>query len=176
MATAPKRQAWKQASRSLPSSGSGHHRRLLRQRPCRPAGLKTLLWIDDYEPGLALYKAVFEGFGFKVITASRGRKGLDLAASNSIDAVIVDYEMPEMDGEQVAAALKSRCPDLPIVMFTGSDTIPHRARNLVDAVCDKAGSRHQLLAAIRDVMGETTAASFFPAAIEAHRKTAVGAA
>lgn len=150
--------------------------RTLRQRPCRPAADKTLLWIDDYEPGLALYKAVFEGFGFNVITAARGRKGLDLAASHHIDAVVVDYEMPEMDGEQVAASLKDFYPDLPVVLFTGSDTISHRARNLVDAVCDKAGPRNELLATIRGVMGDSTAASFLPSAIEAHRTAATGAA
>ena len=176
MPTAPKKHAWKQPSRPLLASGSVRSPRVLRNHPCRPAGYKTLLWIDDYEPGLALYKAVFEGFGFKVITASAGPKGLDLAASNQIDAVVVDYEMPGMDGEQVAASLKSSHPYLPVVLFTGSDMISQRALNLVDAVCDKAGSRNKLLATIQDVMGDSVAPSFFPSAIEAQRSAATGAA
>jgi len=60
------------------------------------------VWIDDYEPGLAVYKAIFETFGFQVLTASGGRSGLDLVASQPVDAVVVDYDMPEMDGEAVA--------------------------------------------------------------------------
>jgi len=176
MPTAPKRQAWKHSSRSLPASGSARSPKILRQRPCRTTACKTLLWIDDYQPGLALYKAVFEGFGFQVITASRGREGLYLAASHHVDAVIVDYEMPEMDGEEVAASLKSSRPDLPVVLFTGSDMISHRARNLVDAVCDKADSRNRLLATIRGVMGDSAATSFFPPAIEIQRTAATGTA
>lgn len=176
MPTSPKRQAWKSSSLPLPTSGIKRPVPTLRHRPCRPVAGKTLLWIDDYEPGLALYKAVFEGFGFKVITAARGKKGLDLAASHHIDAVVVDYEMPEMDGEQVAASLKDFYPDLPVVLFTGSDTISHRARNLVDAVCDKAGPRNQLLATIRGVMGDSATASFLPPAMETHRTAATGAA
>ena len=157
--------------------GNSQARKLLRQRPCaRTTAPRTLLWIDDYEPGLALYKAVFESFGFHVLTASRGQKGLALAASQHVDAVVVDYEMPEMDGEQVAASLKDSRPDLPIVMFTGSDTISHRARNLVDAVCDKAGSRNELLATISGLLGTSADTSFFPPAVKADRMAAVGAA
>jgi CheY-like chemotaxis protein len=176
MATAPKRESWKRASRSVSVSGSARSPKIMRQRPCRPPASKTLLWIDDYEPGLALYKAVFEGFGFNVLTASGGRKGLDLAASHDFDAVVVDYEMPEMDGGEVAAELKSSCPDLPIVMFTGSDAISHRARNLVDAVCDKAGSRNELLATIREIIGDSAETTFLPPAIKAERMAALKAA
>ena len=172
MPIAPKRPSWSPASRSL--SGGTHSRRVVR-RQCRPTASKTLLWIDDYEPGLALYKAVFEGFGFQVITASAGRRGLHLAANCHVDAVVVDYEMPEMNGEQVAGLLKSNHPDLPIVMFTGSDTISHRARNLVDAVCDKAGSRNELLATIREILGDHQT-SFLPTAIKTDRMAAVVAA
>ena len=175
MPTAPKRHNWKHVRRPLASSSSPRPTRVLRNRTCRPVA-KTLLWIDDYEPGLALYKAVFEGFGFRVLTASRGQKGLDLAASHQVDAVVVDYEMPKMDGEAVAASLKAYRPDLPVIMFTGSDSISHRARNLVDAVCDKAGSRNELLAAIRTLIGNSTDTSFIPSAIKADRMAAVGAA
>ena len=175
MPTAPKGQNWKHVRRPLSGSASVRPTRVLRNRPCRPIA-KTLLWIDDYEPGLALYKAIFEGFGFRVLTASRGQKGLDLVASHHVDAVVMDYEMPEMDGEAVAASLKARRPELPVVMFTGSDSISHRARNLVDAVCDKAGSRNELLAAIRELIGDSAdTSSFISPAIKADRMAAVGA-
>jgi CheY-like chemotaxis protein len=111
------------------------------------------VWIDDYEPGLAVYKAIFETFGFQVLTASRGQLGLDLVASQPVDAVVVDYDMPEMDGEAVAASLKSSSPDLPIVMFTGNAVVPGRVKGVVDAICDKAGSCDQLLATIRGLIG-----------------------
>jgi len=148
----------------------------MRQRPCRPPASKTLLWIDDYEPGLALYKAVFEGFGFNVLTASGGRKGLDLAASHDFDAVVVDYEMPEMDGGEVAAELKSSCPDLPIVMFTGSDAIYNRRGNLVEAVCDQAGWKTEHLASIRVIIIDCAVTTFVLSANKDEGMAALNAA
>ena len=114
------------------------------------------MWIDDYEPGLAVYKAMFETFGFQVLTASRGRLGLDLVASQPVNAVVVDYDMPEMDGEAVATSIKNSRPDLPVVMFTGNTVVPGRVKSVVDAICDKAGSRDQLLATIRGLIGGST--------------------
>jgi CheY-like chemotaxis protein len=123
-------------------------------QPAALAECGTLLWIDDYEPGLILYKALFERLGFRVLTASTGRLGLDLLESHHVDAVITDYEMPGMDGEAVAASVKNRRPELPVLMFSGSSLIPDRARNIVDEVCDKAASREALLAAINRVLEE----------------------
>ena len=112
----------------------------------------TLVWIDDYQPFLEIYKSVFECVGFNVLTASRGSIGLELANSNPVDAVVVDYEMPELSGEEVARAVKSRYPKIPVVMCSGSLQVPDRVRVLVDAVCDKAGSRDHLLSAIQGVL------------------------
>jgi CheY-like chemotaxis protein len=123
---------------------------------CKPSsvipGKKTLVWIDDYEPGLALYKSMFESLGFRVFTASQGKLGLGLIDSEHVDAVVVDYEMPGMNGEAVTSAIKKNRPDLPVVMFSGSSGIPDRVLNLVDAYCDKAGSREQLVSAIQGVL------------------------
>ena len=150
-AVASPRQFSSKASRQLKQRKPIHPSSLLRPQPSpvRP----TLVWIDDYAPGLAVYKAIFETFGFQVLTASGGRSGLDLVASQPVDAVVVDYDMPEMDGEAVATSIKSSRPSLPVVMFTGNTVVPGRVRGVVDAICDKAGSRDQLLATIRGLIG-----------------------
>jgi CheY-like chemotaxis protein len=113
---------------------------------------RTLLWIDDFAPGLAMYKAMFEPLGFRVLTASSGAEGVKLALSNYIDAAITDYEMPEMNGEDVASAIKALRPGVPVLMFSGSTLISSRCRRVVDAVCDKAGSRDELLGAIHRLL------------------------
>lgn len=120
----------------------------------RPASCErpTLLWIDDFEPGLALYRAMFEGFGFQVLTASSGAKGIRLAAMNRVDVAVTDYEMPGMDGEAVAASIKTLNPRTPVILFSGSTLVPLRARRVVDAFCDKAGSRNQLLTTIHRLL------------------------
>jgi DNA-binding NtrC family response regulator len=122
-----------------------------------PPNLKTLLWIDDYAPGLSVYSAIFENLGFRVITASRPTLGLRLAASEPIDAVIVDYEMPEMNGAEVAAELKRRNPGLPVILFSGAISLPGRLAKVADALCDKAEPLERVMAAVNRLIGMKTA-------------------
>jgi len=133
----------------------------------------TLVWIDDYQPGLTVYKAVFEGLGFRVLAASCGRAGLDLIDSRAVDAVIVDYEMPDMDGEAIATSIRNSRPELPVILFSGSALVPSRVKSLVDAVCDKAGSRDDLLAAINRVLGKRSNCRRLPAISVSEAKQAV---
>jgi DNA-binding NtrC family response regulator len=112
----------------------------------------TLVWIDDYEPGLGVYKEIYEELGYRVFTASRGVDGLRILAARSADAVIVDYEMPEMDGGAVARSIKRRWPSMPVIMFSGCAVVPNSMANVVDAFCDKAGRREDLLIAIQTVL------------------------
>ena len=112
----------------------------------------TILWIDDFAPGLALYQRMFEDFGFKVLTASSGEAGVDLASLNHVDVVVTDYEMPGMDGLDVATAVKALNPHTPVLLFSGSSLVPLRADHVVDAFCDKAGPRGDLLAAIHGLL------------------------
>jgi CheY-like chemotaxis protein len=112
----------------------------------------TLLWIDDFEPGLVLYRAMFEQLGFGVLTASSGKMGVKLASLYRVDIVVTDYEMPGMDGEAVASSVKVLNPKIPVIMFSGSTLVPIRARRVVDALCDKAGPRDQLLATIHRLL------------------------
>jgi CheY-like chemotaxis protein len=62
----------------------------------------TLLCIDDEENGLKLRKLLFERQGYQILTAPDGRTAIDIFKIQSIDAVIVDYRMPNMDGAVVA--------------------------------------------------------------------------
>jgi CheY-like chemotaxis protein len=109
---------------------------------------KTLLWVDDYEPALTLYKTLFGLSGFSVLTASSGQRALELLKNNCVDAVVTDYEMPGMDGVAVAHSVRRLRPSLPIIMFSGNPEISDRVSNLVDAFCDKGDSRDKLLAVI----------------------------
>jgi DNA-binding NtrC family response regulator len=111
-----------------------------------------LLWVDDFQPGLALYRSMFEGLGFKVLTAQSGKQALRLASENLIDVVVTDYEMPGMNGEALAVAIKSIKPRVPVVLFSGSTLVPLSARRVIDAFCDKAGSRDQLSTTIHRML------------------------
>lgn len=122
----------------------------------------TLLWVDDFRPGLDLYKAMLEMHGFDVLTAASGAEGIRLALWNKFDLVITDYEMPGVDGEVVATAIKTLYPGTPVLLFSGSTLVPGRCLQIVDAVCDKARSRNELLASIHFLLHKKRARALQP--------------
>ncbi|HZP17092.1 MAG TPA: response regulator, partial [Terriglobales bacterium] len=79
----------------------------------------AVLCIDDNVLGLAVRKAMLETRDYTVFTAENGPAGLEIAARQPIDLVVLDYEMPEMDGGRVAQRLRRDCPSVPILLLTG---------------------------------------------------------
>lgn len=104
----------------------------------------TLLCIDDEENGLRVRKWLFEAEGFRVFTARDGPTGIDLFKSNPVDAVIVDYSMPKMDGIAVAQQLKKLRSAVPIIMLSGYP-VPAEADRSIDAIITKGESPSALL-------------------------------
>ena len=71
------------------------------------------------------------------LNSSSTREELEVFASNATDAVILDYQMPEMNGELLAAEMKRTNPRIPILMFFGWVSLPESARQLVDEFVTK---------------------------------------
>ncbi len=105
---------------------------------------KMLLCIDDSQAVLDYERRVLERSGYIVVTEVSARRGLRLATIFSFDAILLDYQMPEMNGHQLASEIRRLRPDTPVVMFSGSD-IPEETRQLVDAVVPKTESPSELL-------------------------------
>ena len=104
----------------------------------------TLLCIDDEESGLRVRKWLFESEGFRVFTATDGPAGIDLFKAHPVDAVIVDYSMPKMDGVAVAETLKKMRSTVPIIMLSAYP-LPAEANQSIDAVITKGESPAKLL-------------------------------
>ena len=113
---------------------------------------KTLLCIDDNQSSLNICKIVLEDVGYKVSTASSAREGLEIFASHVIDAVIVDYQMPEMNGELVAAEMRRTKPQVPILMLSGWASLPESALQLVDEYVAKGDPVELMLLAVQQLL------------------------
>jgi len=113
---------------------------------------KTLLCIDDNQSSLNICKIVLEDVGYKVSTASSAREGLEIFASHVIDAVIVDYQMPEMNGELVAAEMRRTKPRVPILMLSGWASLPESALQLVDEYVAKGDPVELMLLAVQQLL------------------------
>ena len=76
--------------------------------------------------------------GYSTLTALSGNQGLRLLLQNSVDLVVVDYEMPGMNGDLVAQAIRRSRPHIPIILFTGiPDDIPDCVRQNLNGVVSK---------------------------------------
>ena len=79
---------------------------------------------------------------------------MELASTHSVDVVIVDYFMPEMNGQQVAVEMRRLRPQAPIIMLSGGAVdVPEQALKWVDAFVAKDRLASQLLPAIKQLHG-----------------------
>ena len=113
----------------------------------------VLLCIDHNEDMLECQKSFLESFGYTVLTAPSAGKGLELASMYSVDVVIVDYIMPEMNGQEVAIEMRRLRPRAPIILLTAAVDVPQQALNLVDACIAKDRLASQLLPTIAQLHG-----------------------
>lgn len=99
----------------------------------------TVMCVDDDAGIRELYGALLGRNGYEVIAANNGRHALHVFESQGqqIDAVILDYEMPGMNGLELAAWLKQRHPKLPVLMVSGSHPKLEHMAPFVDAAMGK---------------------------------------
>ena len=113
----------------------------------------VVLCIDDNQDVLECERAFLETFGYTVLTAPSGSKGLELASIHSVDVVIVDYFMPEMNGPEIALEMRLLRPQARIIMLSAAADVPEQALQLVDAFIVKDRLASQLLPAIAQLHG-----------------------
>jgi DNA-binding response OmpR family regulator len=122
--------------------------------PAYSTSKKLILCIDDDEAILCYEKALLERSGYAVLTASSAEQALRLVTMCPIDAVLLDYEMPDRNGSQVALDMRRVRPELIIIMLSGSD-VPSSALALVDAFVLKLETSRTLLPMIADLCRRT---------------------
>jgi two-component system cell cycle response regulator len=85
---------------------------------------KTILVIEDSRTQAMRLKNLLESNGLNTLIASTGHEGLDLAALEQPAVIILDLEMPDMNGLQVCNRLKGdpATAAIPIIMLTRFDT------------------------------------------------------
>jgi signal transduction histidine kinase/CheY-like chemotaxis protein len=82
-----------------------------------------ILAIDDDPAALAMIDAALRPDGYEIVTASGGREGVEVARRGSIDFVICDILMPDLDGFGVVAELRGdpATRDMPILVLTNHE-------------------------------------------------------
>ncbi len=109
---------------------------------------ETLLCIVDSQSNLNICKIILEDFGQQILNCQRRPRRAGSFASNAIDAVILDYQMPEMNAELVAAATRGTKPHVPILMLSDWVSLRESVLQLVDGFVIKGDPVEFLLLAI----------------------------
>ncbi|MBD2358237.1 response regulator [Tolypothrix sp. FACHB-123] len=92
---------------------------------------KKLLIVDDEERIRELVQACLEELGgWATLTAASGKEGLQIAQSQSVDAILLDVSMPDMDGFTVYEQLQadSVTESIPVIFLTAKVQPSDRAR------------------------------------------------
>ncbi|MDT8445658.1 MAG: hybrid sensor histidine kinase/response regulator [bacterium] len=84
-----------------------------------------ILLIEDSKPNLALLSRILEQQGHQTVSCQSGVEGLELAASESFDLVLLDIVMPGMDGFEVCRRLKGSpvTRDIPLIFLTAKSSM-----------------------------------------------------
>ena len=109
---------------------------------------RRVLCVDDAESALALRALILEAKGYSVTTSNSALHAVETFENDKFDVAVLDYEMPAMNGGQLAARLKTACPGLKIILYTGASSVARRDLTCIDLMIDKSDGVEELLAAI----------------------------
>jgi chemosensory pili system protein ChpA (sensor histidine kinase/response regulator) len=120
--------------------------------------------VDDSITVRRVTQRLLERNGMRVLTARDGMDAVALLQDNVPDVILLDIEMPRMDGYEVAAHVRNdpRLKDVPIIMVTSRVGEKHRARAIELGVDDYLGKPYQeaqLLDAIAPLVERRRAAA-----------------
>ena len=119
-----------------------------------PTHRRVILCVDDDAAELTLRTAILQASGYDVITAGNGPEGLAILGTTRVDAVMLDYEMPIMNGEAVAMAAREMKLRVPIVVMSGHAAceLPQRLFTLIDGYVAKGVSPTHWLGLLDEVL------------------------
>jgi CheY-like chemotaxis protein len=119
--------------------------------------MKTILLVDDNEGFRELFKHVFQEEGYRILLAEDGLQATSLVRKEIPDVAILDVNMPQISGLELAEILHAMAPQLPLILCTAYDDMclaDHRTR-FVSACVDKCSGFTELLLAVLRVLPST---------------------
>lgn len=114
----------------------------------------TILCIEDQWKGLIGRKMLLEKNGYRVLEASAVDEGLKLFLSHNVDAVVLDYQMPGMNGDVVAAKMKRINSHVPIMLLSTYGPLPKNKLRSVDSFLTKSQPPDILLSKLQGLLDD----------------------
>jgi CheY-like chemotaxis protein len=114
----------------------------------------TILCIEDHWKGLIARKMLLENNGYEVLEASGADEGLKLFLSRNVDAVLLDYQMPGMNGDAIAQKMKRINSRVPIMLLSAYGPLPKKKLRSVDSFLTKSQPENVLLSRLQGLLDD----------------------
>jgi DNA-binding NtrC family response regulator len=121
-----------------------------------PAG-GTVLIIDDEASIRESLETLLDTDGYSVYCAASGEEGLTRLSEHPVDAVLLDFALPDRNGLDVLSDIRERYPDLPVIMITAYGTLENAVaamRNGASNFIQKPWDNEKLLTDLRLVISQ----------------------
>ncbi len=114
---------------------------------------KTILCINDRVGFVSVFRNYFEERGYQVLAASTGMEGIRLLKSINVDAVVLDYEAPEMSGAAALHVIKGVSPQTQVLILSGAKSkVSPDVRHAATAVLMKVFSASELMRNVERIL------------------------
>ena len=104
----------------------------------------TVLYVNENSKSLRLLGSILEDCGFAVKTAAAPWAALELIHTHTLDLVLLNYQLPEMTGAQLAQEIRGLDSSLPIILMSGLPSLPAGELAYVDAHIGRESSIEDL--------------------------------
>lgn len=118
-------------------------------------GSETILVVDDEAAMVNLSKKILSAKGYKVLTANGAEEALGVLEQNSVDMLLSDVIMPEVDGYQLALKVRETHPDVKILLVSGFTENKHTDKSGAtynETLLLKPFTPEKLLTQVRDIL------------------------
>ncbi len=121
--------------------------------------MKTVLVVEDNPDNMELITFILEENGYKVLGAETGEQGLDIALKSRPDFIILDIQLPDMDGLELVRQIRSSeiDGDIPTIAMTSYAMAGDREKAMAagfNGYIEKPIDPEKVIGQIRNIIGE----------------------
>ena len=120
--------------------------------------MALILAVDDEKSGLYFRKLILEHAGHRVLSATNIEEAMCLFRENPVELVLTDHLLGRKTGTEMSRQMKEIRPDIPIIIFSGTQTIPEPLEH-ADAFLSKTEGPDEMLEVIDKLLGASRASA-----------------
>ena len=113
---------------------------------------RRVLCVYDYAVTTHLLSLILQQQGYEVLTSSDPTMAIKVLKQGPVDLALLDYELPHMNGGELAAFVKHEDLATKVILFSGKSIIPHHHLAFVDRFVQKSEGVEALLEAIESLL------------------------